>query len=117
MPCIGILVQWTPGLVWDTYPYQLHSVSSVDWEPIGFIKDAQQLRLHADACLDETDSVDLTCIHCSALLYTTKFWNFVDHAHDALEHTNWKYLNSQQLVILLEKYSDNCIKLHTQITS
>lgn len=27
--CTGVLVHWTPGSVWDTYPYHQHSIRTL----------------------------------------------------------------------------------------
>ena len=34
--CTGVLVKWTAGSVWDTYPYHQHGIRNHPWEPIGF---------------------------------------------------------------------------------
>ena len=34
--CTGQLVEWTAGLVWDTYAYGNHDDDSVGWTPTGF---------------------------------------------------------------------------------
>lgn len=117
VPCVGVLVQWTPGSVWDTYPYQLHSSCSMGWEPVSFIKNAQKLRLRVDDCLIETDSADSTCTRCAGLPQTNKFQKFLSRAQDASESTNWSFLTSQQTMALLEKYSDKCRMLRTQVRS
>ncbi|KAJ6618015.1 hypothetical protein B0H10DRAFT_1947987 [Mycena sp. CBHHK59/15] len=36
IPCPGISIEWTPGSIWDSYPYLQHSYRDVGWEPIGF---------------------------------------------------------------------------------
>jgi len=48
--CTGVLVHWTAGSVWDSYPYMQHSIRSLPWEPIGFDGNNKWLHLHSKHC-------------------------------------------------------------------
>ena len=57
----GVLVSWTPGSVWDTYPYQLHAYHCLGWEPVSFLKATNQLHLRADSCTNMCSIDDQPC--------------------------------------------------------
>lgn len=50
--CTGVLIEWTAGSVWDTYPYHQHGIRNHPWEPIGFEGNDSCLRsgLHSKDC-------------------------------------------------------------------
>lgn len=47
--CQGILVQWTPGSVWDTYPFHCHETCTFPWELIR-ISNHNWLCLRSTSC-------------------------------------------------------------------
>jgi len=79
--CTGVLVEWTAGSVWDTYPYHQHGVRNHPWEPIGF---------------EGNDNWRLCCRKCAAIPSSSAFRKFVGRATDAAEHTPYLYLTKRR---------------------
>ena len=49
IPCSGVLVQWTPGTIWETYPFPSHSFVKHPWDIIEF-RPPSHLFLRSKAC-------------------------------------------------------------------
>ena len=96
-PCPGIAVNWVPGSVWDTYPYQVHAHRSLGWQPIAFLKATNTITIHADGCTGDSKRCDTACQYCGGLPSTNAFRDFVDWATNISEFTNSEYLNAKQL--------------------
>jgi hypothetical protein len=97
-PCPGLIIEWSAGSQWDTYPYQVHANCSLGWEPIAFSKATNTITICADTCCGTSPESDTPCQHCGDLPSTTKFQNFVTCAVDISEYAHWEYLNLRQLM-------------------
>jgi hypothetical protein len=101
-----VLVKWTAGSVWDTYPYHQHGIWNLPWEPIGFEGNDNWLRLRSKYCciaLAHSEINHLCCHKCAAIPSSPAFQKFVGRATDAAEHTPYSYLTQRQLHKLLLK--------------
>jgi|ERR1700734_2571234 len=96
-PCPGIAVDWVPGSVWNTYPYQVHTHRSLGWQPIAFSKATNAIIIRADGCTGDSKQHDTACQYCGGLPSTTTFQDFVDRATNVSEFANSEYLNAKQL--------------------
>lgn len=105
-PCTGILVQWKPGSVWNSYPYQLHAERGMPWIPIGFEGD-RHLCLQSTKCsIILSDPKELnrrSCRQCDAICNSASYQDFEARAMDAAEHTPWRYLTPLQMQKLAAK--------------
>lgn len=104
--CTGVLVEWTAGSVWDTYPYHQHGIRSHPWEPIGFEGNDSWLRLRSKDCcivLLHKEMNRLCCRKCAAIPSSSEFRKFVGRATNAAEHTPYFFLTQRQLHSLLVK--------------
>jgi hypothetical protein len=110
--CLGVIVEWKPGSIWNTYPYHQHAEWVMDWKPIS-IEDNGSLRLHSRDCSMNLDSrclSTLTCASCQFIPNSIKFKKFMTRAVEAQEWTPWAYLNFQQLSNRMHKLTDqNCL--------
>jgi hypothetical protein len=109
-PCSGITVPWQPGSVWTTYPYQRH-IGSIGWTPIAFSQKHNEITIRADNCEGQSNQLNRSCRRCTALPDSLKFRDFVEQTFNALDHTQWDYLTSEQLQSLLIKANQNCRRL------
>jgi hypothetical protein len=106
--CLGVIVEWQPGSIWNTYPYHQHAEWVMDWSPIG-IEDNGSLRLRSKTCsinLDAKHMPTLTCASCQYIPNSVKFKKFMTRAVEAQERTPWAYLNFQQLSNRMHKLTD-----------
>jgi hypothetical protein len=115
--CTGVLVQWKPGLVWDSYPYQQHIKKSLSWEPIGFESD-NWLGLRSTKCklvLKDDVLQTHTCHACQNIPNSTSFTKFMKRAIDAPSHTPWQYLNHKQIYGHLTKTTKDYRQLKLKV--
>jgi hypothetical protein len=116
--CTGVLVEWTAGSVWDTYPYHQHGVRNLPWEPIGFEGNDSWLRLRSKDCcviLLHTEINRLCCHKCAAIPSSSAFRKFVGRATNAAEHTPYSYLTQRQLHSLLVKVTSKYRELTLKV--
>ncbi|KLO09091.1 hypothetical protein SCHPADRAFT_879793 [Schizopora paradoxa] len=116
--CPGAWVDWTPGSIWSTYPFQRHEHEDLGWELIGYDKksDPHRLLLRSVECVMENGgSSGLTCSKCHHIPYSAGFNVFRQRAIHAKENTNWRFLNSVQQSVLLQSYQTEARKLRTQV--
>src|ERR1700735_4467373 len=102
-PCPGIAVNWVPGSVWDTYPYQVHTTRSLGWQPIAFSKATNSITIRIDSCIGESIQDGAACKSCAALPSSGKFRDFVDQATNISDFANWEYLSAHQLRAALRR--------------
>lgn len=107
--CTGVLVEWSAGSVWDTYPYHQHGTQDLAWEPIGFTESDKWLRIRSKSCrvilAGDSELNSRCCSECAKVPHSAAFTKFRKRAVDASEHTPWLYLTYQQLHAVLVKLS------------
>ncbi|KAI0043508.1 hypothetical protein FA95DRAFT_1681862, partial [Auriscalpium vulgare] len=108
--CTGVLVEWTAGSVWDSYPFQQHMERKYPWEPIGF-ENSQWLRLRACSCSLWASEVDLCCDECRRIPDSPVYRKFIARATSAKDNTPWAYLSHRQLMTLLVRNTGRYRKL------
>ncbi|KAJ7163663.1 hypothetical protein C8R46DRAFT_1163839 [Mycena filopes] len=115
--CPGVSVAWTPGSIWDSYPYLQHAYRDVGWEPIGFDSANNRIRIRAEDCQHPVSGGNLErpCNPCRTVPYSNSYREFVDRSETAADHTPWDYLTAQQHKALLAKTRAELMKLRTQL--
>ena len=108
------MVDWAPGSVWDTYPYQVHATWTLGWQPIAFSKATDSIRIRINSCIGETIQDGIACKSCAALPSSGKFWDFVDQATHILDFAHWEYLNARQLHAVMTWLSNKMPRSSTQ---
>ena len=118
LACTGVLVEWTAGSVWDTYPYHQHGIRKHLWEPIGFEGNDSWLRLRSKDCcivLLHEEMNRLCCRKCAAIPSSSEFRKFVGRATNTAEHTPYFYLTQRQLHSLLVKVTTKYRELSLKV--
>jgi hypothetical protein len=101
--CKGTWIQWLPGSIWDTYAYAQHELSHVTWQLAQIDEDKNNICLKAKACQKllktDTERLEGTCSVCSAIISSSAFLKFVNHASEELLPDNMPsaYFNHIQL--------------------
>lgn len=117
LPCPGVAVNWTAGSVWGNYPYFLHAVQDVGWEPISFNSADNTIYFRAEKCeARETGSSGVACMPCQHLPRTSAFMNLRTRAVEAKDRTPWKYLTTHQHLALASKMSKQLKNLRTKVS-
>jgi hypothetical protein len=93
--CPGIVVNWTLGSVWDSYPYQVHATCSLGWQPIAFSELTNSITISARSCLGESVQDSIACKSCATLPSSGKFRDFVDQAVNISNFAHWEYLSAK----------------------
>jgi hypothetical protein len=118
--CTGTLVQWTPGSVWDTYPYHQHGIRSLSWEPIGFDGNNKWLRLRSRNCciiLSADALSSLCCRECTAIPHSSEYRTFVNRATHAADNTPYSFLTQKQIHRLLLKVTGQYRQLVMKVSN
>ncbi|KLO07944.1 hypothetical protein SCHPADRAFT_1001296 [Schizopora paradoxa] len=116
--CPGVWVDWTPGSIWTTYPFQRHEHESLKWELIGYDKETTPHRLllrSVDCVMEDGGSGGYTCSTCQKIPYSSSFNSFRSRATTAKENTSWRFLNAVQQRVLLESYQSEARRLRTAV--
>ena len=113
--CPGILVDWTPGSVWDYYPYQVHTAHSLGWQPTAFSEATNSITIRACSCLHESVQGSTMCKSCATLPSSGKFQDFVAKATHVSDFAHWKYLDVRQLQAVMRQLSNKCRELQTKV--
>ncbi|KAF9496438.1 hypothetical protein BDN71DRAFT_1505745 [Pleurotus eryngii] len=100
--CAGVKLEWTPGPIFDTFPWQLMRDQK---DALGFhithIKgtgDDAALWLKSSTCLEKANLDGSCCNNCSVIPDSKVLRNASARARDAAPaHTNYEYLNHQQM--------------------
>ena len=102
--CLGVLVLWQAGSVWDTYPYHQHGIREYPWEPIGFDGNEKWIRLRSRECVGvslSSENFETSCQKCRTIPASAAFVKFQNRAMHAEEHTPYAYLSQRQLQAVL----------------
>jgi hypothetical protein len=115
--CPGVEISWAPGSIWSTYPYHQHLIHTIGWTPASFNKTENKIYLRSDKCAGELSEFDLSpCMECRIIPYSSRFEDFMQRAKEAMKHTPWDYLTSEQLQGLAKRLVCNLKKLRTQVS-
>ncbi|KAJ7746769.1 hypothetical protein DFH07DRAFT_588613 [Mycena maculata] len=118
LPCPGVAVPWTAGSLWGDYPYYLHDVQDVGWEPFSFNSTDNTIYFRADKCeARETGSNGVTCMPCQHLPNSPAFIKLQTRAIEAKERTPWHYLTTRQHLALASKLTKQCKDLRTKLSN
>ncbi|EKM80850.1 hypothetical protein AGABI1DRAFT_126893 [Agaricus bisporus var. burnettii JB137-S8] len=118
--CPGQWVQWSPGSVWETYPFQLHKANEVGWTPISIDGVVNGLVVRAKRCWKQLDGIDVEdeprpCHDCKEVPHTVEFKDVVRRAQNVKEHTPWMYLTDQQKEKLMRQMAGTIRRLRSQM--
>jgi hypothetical protein len=113
--CPGVVVEWTPGSVWDSYPYQVHSACSLGWQPIAFSEATNSITIRARNCSSESVQDGGVCKACASLPSSGQFRDFVDRATHVLEFAHWEYLRARQLQAAMRRLSNKRRELQSKV--
>ena len=102
--CTGITVQWTPGTIWETYPFASHSFVRHPWQILKVCPPGH-LRLHSAHC---TSMVSMggfksVCHDCLRIPKSEGFQTIQKRAEGASPHTPHRFLSFQQLSAIPKK--------------
>ena len=115
--CPGAEIVWVPGSIWSTYPYHQHLIHAIGWTPASFDKTKNKIYLRSDKCAGELSEFDLSpCVECRVIPYSSRFKDFMQRAQEAMEHTPWGYLTSEQLQGLAKRLVYDLNKLRTKVS-
>ncbi|XP_006455832.1 hypothetical protein AGABI2DRAFT_121753 [Agaricus bisporus var. bisporus H97] len=118
--CPGQWVQWSPGSIWETYPFRLHKSKELGWTPIGIDDMSNALVLRARRCWKQVDVIDDedgpgSCAACKGVPHSIEFRKVVERARDVKEHTPWMYLTDQQKERLMRQMTLTIRRLRVRI--
>lgn len=116
--CAGVPVEWTPGSVWDTYPFHQHGIRAHPWEPIAFEGNDSWLRLRSKQCcivLSGNETNASGCARCAAIPASPAFKKFISRAMLAQDHTPYEFLTHRQLLKLMRSILAKYRKLSSQV--
>lgn len=107
--CLGVLVKWEAGSIWDTYPFHQHATREYPWEPI-HVENEMWIRLRADSCSMSTTNSTAVCEECTGIPNSLKYRRAMQRASSALDHTAWSYLTHKQLLARARLMADQLRK-------
>lgn len=115
--CQGILVHWTPGSVWETYPFHRHQTHTLGWELVA-IKNGSWLQFRAVQCSRYVENQgEVRCSACDRIPHTKEYIKFVERADgDAPETTPYPYLTHKQLHAVTVKLAARVRRLELQVS-
>lgn len=96
--CSGISVQWTPGTIWETYPFPSHSFVNHPWEIIEF-RAPSHLWLRSKDCVGTigASARGTICHECLWIPQCDAYKTIEKRAHSAPPHTPHHLLAFHQL--------------------
>jgi hypothetical protein len=99
--CPGIHLDWPTGEFWSQYPFHRHgySLHSLGYKFCAVEKNGAYFRVRADRCNRIPMPDGSACPECRAVTKTVD--RLASMAQGVASHTNYKYLNHQQLCSLL----------------
>jgi hypothetical protein len=116
IPCPGLAILWTPGSIWETYPYHQHEIRAVGWMPVSFGEEDNEIFLRSDKCYGMIlDTDEPPCKECWLIEYSANFREVMERAKEVKEHTPWDLLTVQQTRALLQKMSAMIASLRTKV--
>ena len=96
--CSGVLIQWTPGTIWETYPFPSHSFVKHPWDIIEFRPPSHLcLRSKAYTGVIGAGGHGTICHQCSWIPQCDAYKTIEKRAHNAPPHTPHHLLAFHQL--------------------
>jgi len=98
IPCSGVSVRWTPGTIWETYPFPSHSFVKHPWDIIKFCPPSH-LWLRSKGCTGAISAGGYgnVCHQCLWIPQCDAYKTIEKRAHDAPPHTPHHLLVFRQL--------------------
>ena len=96
--CVGVVVQWRPGTIWETYPFPSHSFVRHPWHILEVLPP-EHLRLRSADCTSTVSAGGFgsVCHNCLRIPQCEEFQTIQKRAEGALPHTPHHYLTFKQL--------------------
>ena len=102
--CIGMVVRWRPGTIWETYPFPSHSFVRHPWHILE-VCPPEHLRLRSVDCTSTVSpgGFESTCHNCLRIPQSEAFQTVQKRAGGALPHTPHGLLSFRQLSTIPKK--------------
>ena len=96
--CVGVVVQWRPGTIWETYPFPSHSFVRYPWHILE-VHPPEHLRLRSADCTStvRAGGFGSVCHNCLRIPQCEAFQTIQNRAEGALPHTPHHFLTFRQL--------------------
>lgn len=96
--CTGVIVQWKPGTIWETYPFPSHSFVRHPWHILE-VCPPDHLRLRSADCTSTVSpgGIGSVCHNCIRIPETKSYLAIQNRAESARPHTSYHLLSYQQL--------------------
>ncbi|KZV91297.1 hypothetical protein EXIGLDRAFT_693781 [Exidia glandulosa HHB12029] len=104
--CPGAPVQWLPGSIWDTFPFQYHGRDSMRWQPSGFDATQNTVFIRSGSCQRVLSGAQSACTACWQVINSAPFHSMMERAANALPSTPYKYLSHSQVADVARQRSD-----------
>lgn len=119
--CSGVEIVWSPGSIWDTYPYHQHSSRVMQWTISGVDEARNLLIIRPVTCKGRLSSMNeaMACSACMAIPASQRFKDLESRAaqEDPHHHTVDAYLNARQLQRIMQSQRAMIRSLRTQVCS
>ena len=114
--CSGVLVQWTPGTIWETYPFPSHSFVNHPWDIIEF-RPPSHLLLRSKVCSGFVSAGGHAkiCHECLWIPNCDEFKTITRRAHNAPPHTPHRFLTFHQLVSIPKELRKKLDDVHLKV--
>ncbi|KAF6753825.1 hypothetical protein DFP72DRAFT_1069028 [Ephemerocybe angulata] len=102
--CPGVEIEWTPGSIWDTYPYHQHSSRDMKWTIVRVDEDRNVLGIRSTDCearLAPTNEA-LACALCLGLPGSDQLAKMKQRAEGTSPYSPYSYLNAKQMFTIMQ---------------
>ena len=116
VPCIGVIVQWKPGTIWETYPFPSHSFVHHPWHILE-VYPPGHVRLRSANCTltVSTGGFKSTCHNCLPIPQSEAFQTIQKRAEGVLPHTPHHLLSFKQLSAIPKKMRKLLDQAHIKV--
>ncbi|KAK7006524.1 hypothetical protein R3P38DRAFT_2476106, partial [Favolaschia claudopus] len=118
--CPGVMLDWSPGPIFTTYPWSVHSdecTAKLGHRPDRFTGEGDETRiwLRSETCASLCDAGTTECTPCRQILAAKPVNDLEARANDAPPHTPYQYLSHAQLVKMVHSSADEKNALQLKI--